>query len=164
MRKSFENEWWWWGGTTPHTCTPLDTTHALPITIFRCYRLTPPPPPTPPLPNGSTRENERRWERQCRPTEKTLLIRIISPLEQSSHFEVGWSGGDPTRTLHMSLMRKKEEIPNQMLRRKKQNITREEEDVLDSGPHIPKRQECPLLLLLIQKLFFLGFLTGGGLK
>jgi hypothetical protein len=64
-------------------------------------------------------------ERQCRPTEKTLLIRIISPLEQSSHFEVGWSGGDPTRTLHMSLMRKKEEIPNQMLtKRKKKNITR----------------------------------------
>lgn len=35
------------------THTPLDTTHALPITIFRCYRLTPPPPPpTPPTPNG----------------------------------------------------------------------------------------------------------------
>jgi hypothetical protein len=42
--------------------------------------------------------------------------------------------------------------------KKEKKISREE-DVLDSGPHIPKRQECPLLLL-IQKVFGFPFWWG----
>lgn len=149
--------------THRHTHTPLDTTHALPITIFRCYRLTPPPPPT--HSTHSERVYKRKMrdvgERQCRPTEKTLLIRIISPLEQSSHFEVGWSGGGSYKNITHE--------PNEKERRnsesnvnKKEKKKYHEKKTFWIRAHIFQNDKNVLCFFLFKK--FLGFLSGGGLK
>jgi hypothetical protein len=100
-------------------------------------------------------------ERQCRPTEKTLLIRIISPLEQSSHFEVGWSGGGSYKNITHE--------PNEKERRnsesnvnKKEKKKYHEKKTFWIRAHIFQNDKNVLCFFLFKK--FLGFLSGGGLK
>jgi hypothetical protein len=70
---------------------------------------------------------------------------------------VEW-GGSYKNITHEPNEKERRNSESNVNKKEKKKISREE-DVLDSGPHIPKRQECPLLLL-IQKVFGVSFWWG----